>query len=114
MLLMKHLDRNDNVRMLKGTKVKVHSVHLHPEDEREAKGKAEYILKHPPDFKKISNTLNSKKYVELKQQSQETKKTQDFEARRFLKNAAQSPEAFVFSVFLLVSLLLLCAMFALG
>ena len=49
MTLIKHLDRSDNIKMLKGTKLKVHSVHLHPDDERDARGKDEYVLKHPPE-----------------------------------------------------------------
>ena len=47
MILMKHLDRSEDVKMLKGTKVTVHSIDLHPDDEHDAKGETEYVLKHP-------------------------------------------------------------------
>ena len=47
MILMKHLDRSEDVKMLNGTKVTVHSIHLHPDDERDARGEKEYVLKHP-------------------------------------------------------------------
>ena len=46
LVLMKHLDRSEAVQMLKGTRVAVHSIHLHPDDEREARGKEEYVLRH--------------------------------------------------------------------
>ena len=37
------------MKMLKGTKVIVHSIHLHPEDEHDARGQQEYVLKHLPE-----------------------------------------------------------------
>ena len=37
------------MKMLRGTKVNVHSIHLHPEDERDSRGQQEYVLKHPPE-----------------------------------------------------------------
>ena len=49
MVLMEHLDNSESIRMLKGTKVKVHSIHLHPDDERESRGCNEYVLKHLPE-----------------------------------------------------------------
>ena len=47
MILMKHLDRSEDVKMLKGTKVTVHSIDLHPAAERDARNEKEYVLKHP-------------------------------------------------------------------
>ena len=32
MVLMEHLDKSESIRMLKGTKVKARSVHMHPEE----------------------------------------------------------------------------------
>ena len=49
MILMEHVDKSDEIRMLKGTKVKLHSVDLHPDDDRESRGKSEYVLQHLPN-----------------------------------------------------------------
>ena len=48
MILMEHFDKSEEIRMLKGTKVRFHSTDLHPDDERESRGKSEYVLKHLP------------------------------------------------------------------
>ena len=48
MVLVNHLDRTPGKRMLKGTKVILHSIQLHEEDERASKGQAVYILHHLP------------------------------------------------------------------
>ncbi|MCS5585228.1 MAG: hypothetical protein NZ777_17185, partial [Pseudomonadales bacterium] len=48
MILGNHLDRSPDRRMLKGTRVLLHSVQLREEDERAAKGKAVHILQHLP------------------------------------------------------------------
>ncbi len=49
MIRMDHSDNGDDTRMLKGTKVKLHSVDLHPDDDRESRGKSEYVLQHLPN-----------------------------------------------------------------
>ena len=49
MVLMEHLDKSESIRMLKGTKVTVHSIHLHPDDERESRGCDEYVPKILPE-----------------------------------------------------------------
>ena len=49
MVLMKHLDRSDTMKLFKGTVLHVHSVHLHPEDEADSRGEGEYVLRHLPE-----------------------------------------------------------------
>ena len=49
MVLMKHLDRSDTMKLFKGTVLHVHSVHLHPEDEAGSRGEGEYVLRHLPE-----------------------------------------------------------------
>ena len=48
LILMEHLDRSPEKRMMKGTKVLLHSVQLHPEDEKASRGKEVYVLQHLP------------------------------------------------------------------
>ena len=49
MLLADHIDRDEKYQMLKGTEVTVHSVQLHAEDERAARGQSIYVLQHLPE-----------------------------------------------------------------
>ena len=48
MLLTDHIDRDERYQMLKGTEVEFHSIQLHPEDERAARGASVYVLQHLP------------------------------------------------------------------
>ena len=49
MILMEHIDKSDDIRMLKGTEVTLHSLDLHLEDERNSRGHDEYILQYLPN-----------------------------------------------------------------
>ena len=48
MRLTDHVDRDEQYQMLKGIEVELHSIQLHPEDERLARGSSVYVLQHLP------------------------------------------------------------------
>ena len=48
LLLTDHIDRDEEYQMLKGTEVELHSLQLHPEDERASRGMSVYVLQHLP------------------------------------------------------------------
>ena len=53
MVLMKHFDQSDEVAMLKGENVKMHSIHLHAEDEKASKNQEEY-----PSYESLHHIIN--------------------------------------------------------